>query len=262
MNLTKQYEKTEWGNRIMFSNDDSTIRFALYTYDDDPNTLYFSNLFVDDNIRGNGLGDEILNYVFNYAKSKSYNSIILNVVKNSWVRKWYERKGFHYLEDCDGEYKGNIWMIKNIKNNMIKKFNQFIKENYIPNLTLIVEDHKFDKNPGLDFGEEWEALDKNDEVYRYIKSKLPNYEGTQSDSKKPSIYNLYKVPEHNDGAEEETGCHYVLHIYGGENGPGNWKIYADYIKNIFSNVDDAWLLDLVNDAADDVWDLRLCFRKK
>lgn len=145
---------------------------------------------------------------------------------------------------------------------MVKNFEDFINENYIPNdMNLILEDHKFDENPGQDFGEKWEKLDQNDEVYRYIKSKLPNYSGTHSDSPKPGIYSLFKVPEHYNGAEEETGCHYVLQLHGGENGTGKWEDYMEYIKNLFQNVDDAWLLDLVNDAADDVWDLRLCFRK-
>lgn len=32
------------------------------------------------------------------------------------MQKWYERKGFEYYEDAEGEYAGNVWMIKNYKN--------------------------------------------------------------------------------------------------------------------------------------------------
>lgn len=114
MLLKKKFEKTSWGRRIMFSGNNSDIRFALYYYNDDPETLYLANLFVDEKLRKNGLGNEIINYVFDYAKTNHYRSIILNVVKDSWVQKWYERKGFQYIEDCKDEYVGNVWMIKDI----------------------------------------------------------------------------------------------------------------------------------------------------
>lgn len=112
--LYKIVQKTDWGSRTMFSNADSTIRFATYTYDDDRSTLYFSNLFVDDKYKRRGYGQQILDWVLDYAKSNSYDAVILNVDKSSWVKDWYERNGFKYLEDADGDYKGNIWMRKEL----------------------------------------------------------------------------------------------------------------------------------------------------
>ena len=111
--LTKKEETTSWGKRIYYNNDNS-IRFALYYYNDDPSILYFSNLYVDEKYRNKGIGSKILNFVFNYAKKNGYRDIILNVIKDSWMQKWYERNGFEYIEDADGEYSGNVWMIKNI----------------------------------------------------------------------------------------------------------------------------------------------------
>lgn len=145
---------------------------------------------------------------------------------------------------------------------MIKTFEEFINENYAPNLTLILENHKFDSNPGEDFGENWEKLDKNDKIYKYVNSKLPKYDGTRSDSLKPGIMDVYKVPEQHSDSNEKIDCHYVAYIHGGENGTGNWENYFDYLKNLFSNFEDAWLMDLENDIPDDVWTLRLVFREK
>jgi hypothetical protein len=52
---------------------------------------------------------------FKYAKTNLFNSVVLNVVKNSWMQKWYERLGFVYVEDCQqDEYKRNIWMKKDL----------------------------------------------------------------------------------------------------------------------------------------------------
>ena len=103
-------ENTEWGWRTYYTGPNDSVRFALYAYDDDPKTLYFSNLFVDPKHRGHKLGDEVLDYVENIAKLNSYESIILNVKKDSWVRDWYEKRGFEYMEDCGDDYSGNVWM--------------------------------------------------------------------------------------------------------------------------------------------------------
>lgn len=112
--LNKKEEITSWGERIYYSNQDNAIRFALYWYDDDETTLYFSNLFVDEKYRNKGIADKILGFVFEYAKKHKYKDIILNVKRGSWMQKWYERKGFEYLADDEGEYKGNVWLKKNL----------------------------------------------------------------------------------------------------------------------------------------------------
>lgn len=115
MKIKAKVDKTEWGIVKIFSNEDNTIRFALYTYNDDNEIIYLSNLFVNESLRKNGYGDRIIEWVFGYAKSHSFKTIILNVVKNSWMEKWYKRKGFEYLEDCeDDEYKGNVWLKKDL----------------------------------------------------------------------------------------------------------------------------------------------------
>lgn len=112
--MIKKEETTSWGKRIYYNNIDKSIRFALYYYNDDPSILYFSNLHVDEKYRNRGIGQKILDYVFEYTKKHEYKDIILNVVKDSWVQKWYERNGFEYIEDADGEYAGNVWMIKHL----------------------------------------------------------------------------------------------------------------------------------------------------
>ena len=115
MEIKVNVNKTDWGIVKIFSNEDNTIRFALYTYNDDNETIYLSNLFVNESLRKNGYGNRIIEWVFDYAKSRSFKTIILNVAKNSWMEKWYERKGFKYLEDCEDDgYKGNVWLKKDL----------------------------------------------------------------------------------------------------------------------------------------------------
>ena len=54
---------------------------------------------------------------------------------------------------------------------------------------------------------------------------------------------------------------YEAKIYGGLNGNGNWVDYLVDIENIFKNLKDSWLINIDNDVPDDVWVLRLGFRK-
>lgn len=51
MKIKVNVNKTEWGIVKIFSNEDNTIRFALYTYNDDNETIYLSNLFVNESLR-------------------------------------------------------------------------------------------------------------------------------------------------------------------------------------------------------------------
>lgn len=130
----------------------------------------------------------------------------------------------------------------------MKTIGQFINESTKEsNFTLILEDHKFDTNPGEDFDENWVKITQDDRIYNFVKSKFPQYNG----KRESGIMDIYK---YND--------YYIAYIHGGENGPGEWKDYMEWMKNLFSNFDDAWLLDLENDVPDDVWTLRLGFRIK
>lgn len=54
---------------------------------------------------------------------------------------------------------------------------------------------------------------------------------------------------------------YEIRIYGGLNGNGNWVDYLVDIENIFKELKDSWLINIDNDVPDDVWVLRLGFRK-
>ena len=107
MKVNKKREYTSWGWRNLYSNSDNTLRFALYVYSDDEDKLYLSNVFVDESIRKQGWGNQILKYVRRYAATHCSTSLTLNVVKDSWQKEWYERKGFKYVSD----YKENkVWL--------------------------------------------------------------------------------------------------------------------------------------------------------
>lgn len=57
--------------------------------------LYVAEIAIDDSLRGQGLGKQVLLDVIDYAKSKNLNRVILDAdFRNIGARKLYERIGF------------------------------------------------------------------------------------------------------------------------------------------------------------------------
>lgn len=105
MNITK--ETTDWGIVYYYKND--CCRFALYAYNDDKNTMYLSNVNVEQSARGRGLGNKILELADKEAKKYNHSVICLKVITSSWVHDWYANHG--YSDFCnDGEDSDYIWM--------------------------------------------------------------------------------------------------------------------------------------------------------
>lgn len=105
MHFEKRREITDFGYIDYYH--DQNISFALYMYNDDNETVYLSNIYVPEEFRNHGYGNEILNYVKEVSSNKT---IILRVLKESWMHGWYERNGYDDL--CDFEEDDNfIWMI-------------------------------------------------------------------------------------------------------------------------------------------------------
>ena len=75
-----------------------------------------------------------------------------------------------------------------------------------------------------------------------------------------------------DGDEVKNGIYYdkegiiIIFLYGGLNGGGNWLDYLDGIAKVLvaieelPEVDLAYVVDLVNDCPDDVFNIRIAIR--
>lgn len=123
-------------------------------------------------------------------------------------------------------------------------FKKYIKES--------LDEHMFDDDPGVDFDEHWEKVSKEDPAYKYITERIPRQKLNNSgENRQPALDRVFKCDKH-----------YIAYIFGGENGPGNWKNYSEFLNDLFNNLGHAWLIDLSNDCCDDVWTLRLCFDMK
>ena len=65
---------------------------------------HLSYLCVRSDLRNNGIGSRLIDFAINYLKQIGINTIRLNVNKdNPSAIRFYERKGFKYLEDITPE---------------------------------------------------------------------------------------------------------------------------------------------------------------
>ncbi|MBO8161239.1 MAG: GNAT family N-acetyltransferase [Thermosipho sp. (in: Bacteria)] len=60
--------------------------------------LYIQNICVDEEYRGRGIGTKLLNYCFEYARSKKYREIFLDVSINNRAKELYLRNGFKIID--------------------------------------------------------------------------------------------------------------------------------------------------------------------
>ena len=100
-----------------------------------------------------------------------------------------------------------------------------------------------------DFNETWEVIDRNTKAYKAFLKAVKDASTIKS---KFAVLDVAKV---------KGSDHYVGIVYGGLNGPGNWNNYfKDLGKIINKGLKNVWLIDVINDCADDVFTARFGFR--
>lgn len=93
------------------NNEDSNIlqRFSFYSYKDEPNILYLSSLYVNDECRNKGIGTKILEVADEVAKSLNCHVIRLKTKKDSDAERLYRTHGYNSLTTEDSD---EIWLEK------------------------------------------------------------------------------------------------------------------------------------------------------
>lgn len=106
-------EITDFGKVWYVSNEDNTVRFALYRYNDDLNAIYLSNVFVDPVYRNKGIGNAIVEMAIEMSISLDAKVLLLKVLKKEWMHTWYSQIGFEDFQ-TDSEDMDYIWMRKEL----------------------------------------------------------------------------------------------------------------------------------------------------
>ena len=105
-----------------------------------------------------------------------------------------------------------------------------------------------------EFGETWTNITDDDVIDKVTKSLV----GCESSNLKLDFV-----------AKVEESEHFVIHLYGGKNGSGQWNEYlVDLLSTINKLKDESiggfkevWLISLKNDCADDVFDVYIGVRQ-
>lgn len=94
-NLAEQYRSdrqkpAEWSEE--YSEEDLRTRFAFYTYKDEDDVLYLSNVFVEETSRNKGFGTKILQAAEKVAETIGAIRICLKVKQDSLANAWYRKR--------------------------------------------------------------------------------------------------------------------------------------------------------------------------
>jgi GNAT superfamily N-acetyltransferase len=99
----------EWSED--YREEDLRTRFAFYTYKDEEDVLYLSNVFVEETSRNKGFGTKILAAAEKVAEILGAINIRLKVKQNSPANAWYRKNGYGYMT-FEGDYD---WLEKTLE---------------------------------------------------------------------------------------------------------------------------------------------------
>ena len=103
----------DWLEKQCSQNNDEDVdilhRFSFYSYKDDPNVLYLSGFYVNEEYRNKGIGTKILEVTDEVAKSLNCYTIRLKTKKGSDAERLYRTHGYNSLATED---KDEIWLEK------------------------------------------------------------------------------------------------------------------------------------------------------
>lgn len=105
----EEQKSAEW--REDYREEDLRTRFAFYTYKDEDDVLYLSNVFVEETSRNKGFGTKILAAAEKVAETLGAINIRLKVKQNSPANAWYRKNGYGYLT-FEGDYD---WLEKTLE---------------------------------------------------------------------------------------------------------------------------------------------------
>ena len=90
-----EQQPAEWSED--YRDEDLRTRFAFYTYKDEDDALYLSNVFVEETSRNKGFGTKILAAAEKVAETIGAINIRLKVKQDSQANAWYRKHGYGYM---------------------------------------------------------------------------------------------------------------------------------------------------------------------
>ena len=104
MDIVIHNNQWHWGNTLTIIRYDGMASVELQCDNRYPTIAFIKELIVHDTCRNQGIGDKMLDACFSEAIKLNKLFLQLNVLKDSWLVGWYERKGFTIIYEDDNEY--------------------------------------------------------------------------------------------------------------------------------------------------------------
>ena len=105
MNVLIHHNYWYWGDSYYIIMNDGLGMVSLQVDKKEPEAGCINNLSVHISTRKQGIGNELLKYVEQFAKSINLKEIYLKCDKTSFVYPWYKRNGFN--PDNSRKYANN-----------------------------------------------------------------------------------------------------------------------------------------------------------
>jgi len=105
--------ESDWGKSILIMRKDGLAFARIYWFNDDNTTVYLDWLSVYETIRNCGVGTDLQEIREKIGKSMGAKYSCLWVKKDTWMREWYEKRGYEYWKEYKNE-ENAIWMQKAI----------------------------------------------------------------------------------------------------------------------------------------------------
>jgi GNAT superfamily N-acetyltransferase len=107
------HSKTEpWGASVLIMEKRGRAFGRIYWYHDDSTTVYLDCLSVDEKMRKKGIGTNLQEIREQIGLYLNATTSCLWVKRDTWMYKWYKRRGYEYWIDYNEE--NAIWMRKSL----------------------------------------------------------------------------------------------------------------------------------------------------
>ena len=103
---------TNWGYVFFITKKDGNGFARAFIMKDNVSDIYLEWLGVSDNSRNKKIGTTLQIIRENIGRELGCLQSYLWVVKDTWMKDWYERRGYSYYSEYEKE--NAIWMIKSL----------------------------------------------------------------------------------------------------------------------------------------------------
>ena len=101
--MIKHYKTESWGYSVLVMEKTGKAFGRIYRYNDERTTFYLEGLSVDANARGKGMGNLLLKTLEEEGRRRGAKTFCLWVKKDTWMYKWYQRRGYSFLLNHEEE---------------------------------------------------------------------------------------------------------------------------------------------------------------